>query len=142
MLSSVIKTGAVIFITATTTFSKIPESQVENASNQSIKVIANKPKTTSINHKNSGYKQPTNLLRKKISGQYKKKPGYSSRRIKVSGYLGQTYVYGEVIPQKNGKLEGYIYHPDNSKTYVYGEQSNNRINLYDANGNLYQMLNQ
>ncbi len=142
MLSTVIKTGVVIFITATTTFSKLSESQIESANKQAIEGNANKPKATAIHHKKSDYKQSMKFTRKKISGQIRNKPGYSSRRIKISGYLGQTFVYGEVIPQKNGKLEGYIYHPDNSKTYVYGEKSNNRINLYDTNGNLYQMLSQ
>ena len=110
-----IKTGAVILVTATAIFDQLPDSQIENTGNQTIEEIANKPQATSNK--------------------------YSSRRIKVSGYLGKTYVYGEVIPQKNGKLEGYIYHPDNRKTYVYGEQINNRINLYDTNGNVYQMTN-
>lgn len=137
-----IKTGAVILVTATAIFDQLPDNQIDNASNQVVEKIVNKPKTGSNNYKRSSDKQSTNSLLKKASGLNKKKSGYAARRIKVSGYLGKTFVYGEVIPQKNGKLEGYIYHPDNSKTYVYGEQSNNRINLYDANGNLYQMLNQ
>ncbi len=142
MLSIAIKTGAVILVTATAIFDQLPDNQIDSTSNQVVEKTANKPKTGSNNYKRSSDKQSINSPRKKASGLNKKKSGYAARRIKVSGYLGKTFVYGEVIPQKNGKLEGYIYHPDNSKTYVYGERSNNRINLYDTNGNLYQMLSQ
>lgn len=73
---------------------------------------------------------------------YKIKSAFRPGRIKISGYRGQSFVYGEVISMKDGKLQGFIYHPDNSKTYVYGEKVENALNLYDAEGNLYQMLDE
>lgn len=81
-----------------------------------------------------------NTLYKKSFSPRKQTSKHKQGKIKISGYRGQTFVYGEVIPLEDGKLQGFIYHPDNSKTYVYGEKVKNKIKLYDASGNLYQVL--
>ena len=130
-----------VFVSGTATFDEIPGSQIEDTNNQIIEKIVNKPKTKSIKHKSSLNKQSMNSMRKKIAGQSKKKPRKKSGRLRVSGYRGKTFVYGELVLLNNGKYEGYIYHPKNSQTYVYGEKIKGRINLYDTSGNLYQMAN-
>ena len=68
-----------------------------------------------------------------------RKPKSSNKKIKMSGYKGDTFVYGEIKPLKNDDVQGFIYHSDSSKTYVYGKKTNNTLNLYDTDGNLYQM---
>jgi hypothetical protein len=141
MLSLAIKSAAVILVIATTTFDQLPGNQPDNANNQSEATVSKQSKPAS-KRKHSDYPRSTRALRSRLTGKNHKQPGYKAHRFKISGYLGQTFVYGEVIPLKNGTLEGYIYHPDNHKTYVYGKQNKNTINLYDTNGNLYQMLGQ
>jgi len=125
-----IKASAVLLVAATATFNQLQQSQA-------VEKTINRYKSES-----SKYKTPRYRNSKQIKSLQIGKFNHSSHKFKVSGYLGQTFVYGEVILLKNGTLEGYIYFPKNSKTYVYGEQSQDKINLYDSNGNLYQMLRQ
>ncbi|HFD11803.1 MAG TPA: hypothetical protein ENJ32_04970 [Crenotrichaceae bacterium] len=140
MISLVIKTGVFILITATAIFDQLPDRSVEKTTNQVIDEAVNRTKSATGKHQKDTSKPAATYQQKNHSKRETKIPGYRSHRFSVSGYLGQTFVYGEVVLLKNGKLEGYIYHPENSKTYVYGEQSNNKIILYDSSGNLYQML--
>ncbi|MEE9345068.1 MAG: hypothetical protein V3U88_05620 [Methylococcales bacterium] len=144
MLTIVIKTGVVFLVTATAIIYQSNDNQLDNSGNQSVEKIVSKFGTTPNKNKNTSSIQPTHImnLHNKTSEQSKRKSGHNSRKIKISGYLGQTFVYGEVIQLKNGKVEGFIYYPNNSKTYVYGVRNQNRINLYDTNGALYQMLYQ
>lgn len=140
----IIKTGAIFMMIATTVF-YLPS--VIGAPNQTtlaaIDIVRLPNKNVAIRKKTASKKTrqvKVNTLFKKSAALRKKTTKYKPGRIKISGYRGQTFVYGEVIPLEDGKLQGFIYHPDNSKTYVYGEKVKNMINLYDASGNLYQML--
>ncbi len=104
--------------------------------------IVHKPDVKKTKHKKTDYQQPRRASpsQKRLYKQSKRKLRNGSNRVRISGYRGKTFVYGEVIPLKNGKLQGFIYHPKDSKTYVYGDQSKDTMNLYDTSGNLYQML--
>ena len=140
-LAIIIKSGLTFMIIATTLFYLPP---IIGAPNQTILAaidIVDKPEIKATNHKKSNYQPKSGKVRHtKSSKQISRKIGNSSDRIKISGYRGKTFVYGEVIPLKNGKLQGFIYQPNDSKTYVYGERGKDRMNLYDNSGNLYQML--
>ena len=136
MILTVMTAGILIILTATASFSQLSDIDQENLKNQRIEETVITPEREEKN------KKPAYQPRKRAN---RPRPGKSvphSRRHKVAGYLGQTFVFGEVIQLKNGKLEGYIYHPKNSRTYVYGEQSKGKINLYDTNGQLYQVIRQ
>lgn len=138
-LAVIIKPGAVLMIIAMTIF-YLPS--VNGAPNQTtlaaIDIVRLPKKNVVVRKKTRQVKIDT--LFKKLSASRKKTTKYKPGRIKISGYRGETFVYGEVIPLEDGKLQGFIYHPDDSKIYVYGEKVKNKINLYDASGNLYQML--
>jgi len=129
-------TGILVIITATATFNQLPEIDQENTNNQSVEETVITPEWEEKD------KKPASQQRKRANRPRASKSAPHSLRYKVAGYLGQTFVFGEVIQLKNGKLEGYIYHPKNSRTYVYGEQSKDKINLYDTNGRLYQVIRQ
>ena len=123
-------------MTATTFFLQTPDRRNNQTLLASVDIVG-KPEAKKIT--NTQKTKQVKAVRKK---SYKRKSNDISRKIKISGYRGQSFVYGEVIPLEDGKLQGFIYHPDNSKTYVYGEKVKNKINLYDSSGNLYQMLHE
>jgi hypothetical protein len=132
--------ASVIFtITTTGIIDQIPDRGNDGIVLATIN-IDKQPAPKMVNQKKT---RGINIPPKKSSVLRKKRTKYSSGKIKVSGYRGQTFVYGEVKARKDGKLEGFIYHPGgNGKTYVYGEKNKNTINLYDSNGNLYQVLHE
>lgn len=140
-LVGIIKTGAALMIVAMSILTPAVGSP-----NQTVLAaidIVQKQNVKETHHKKTDYKQPkrtSTAHKKSYHQQSKRKTEQDSSRIKISGYRGKTFVYGEVIPQKNGKLQGFIYHPGDSKTYVYGEAGKDTLNLYDNSGNLYQML--
>jgi hypothetical protein len=131
----IFSTSVLLTITATTIFHQTPGRKEEQATLATVEIV-NQPDTSTTGFK----KTPEVNTSLKKSSALKKRIQHSSGRIRVSGYRGKTFVYGEVVPQKNGKLQGFIYHPNDSKTYVYGERGKDRMNLYDNSGNLYQML--
>lgn len=148
-MAASIKIGFALIITATAIFNQPVRSEmVSPVRLATLDMVAeSKPKSKAISLKNTpnisvrpiNEKSQTNTFSIKKNELKKKKWGQSQRKIKISGYRGQTYVYGEVISSKNGKLEGFIYHPGNGMTYVYGKKKNKTITLYDSSGNLYQM---
>ncbi len=147
MLTVLTKVSVFSFVIMTTSFSEVPEPARTEQPQILKKSVKKKPAKQTVKAK-----KPKSLMNKrpkvdKAYSQSKSKlarnySGYSSRRIKIAGYLGQTYVFGEVVAMDDGHFEGYIYHPANSRTYVYGEKDHDTINLYDSIGNLYQMVSQ
>ncbi len=139
MFEEILTASVILTVTATGFIDQTPDRGNEPTVLATI-TIDSQPDTNKTNQKKT---RGINTPPKKSSALRKKRTKYSSGKIKVSGYRGQTFVYGEVKARKDGKLEGFIYHPGgNGKTYVYGEKDNNTINLYDANGNLYQVLHE
>ena len=140
-LATIIKSGLAFIIIAITIFYLPPIIGAPDQTILAVVDIVDEPEIKATNHKKSNYQPKHDKVRhKKLSKQISRKIGNSSNRIKISGYRGKTFVYGEVIPLENGKLQGFIYHPNDSKTYVYGEKGKDTMNLYDNSGNLYQML--
>jgi hypothetical protein len=135
VFGTIFSTSVLLTITATTIFHQTPDRKEEPTTLATVEIV-NQPDTSPTGFK----KIPEVKTPHKKPSTPKKRVHNSSSRIKISGYRGKTFVYGEVIPLKNGKLQGFIYHPNDSKTYVYGERGKDRMNLYDNSGNLYQML--
>lgn len=136
MFETMAKISVMLISIITTFFQHSPKIQ-ESSSQPTILVaidIVNKPASKATKNKKALAKV---TLGKKTSVI---KPKLRSKKTKVSGYHDKTFVYGEVKSLRNNGVQGFIYHPDNSKTYVYGKKSKNKLNLYDANGNIYQMM--
>ena len=136
MFETIFTTSLILTLTATNIFHQTPDRKEEQTTLATVEIVT-QPDTSP-----TGFKKIPEAVKTphKKPSALKKRVHHSSGRIKISGYRGKTFVYGEVIPLKNGKLQGYIYHPNDSKTYVYGERGKDRMNLYDNSGNLYQML--
>lgn len=133
MLGSIVKSTLFMLIASATLSDSSQTGKPEKQADLAVIKFTSKPETKALLHQKSTRKRPRKVAKQSI---------YKSQTIKISGYLGRTFVYGEVIPLENGIMEGYLYHPKRSKTYVYGEQVNDKINLYDTNGNLYQVIRQ
>jgi mRNA-degrading endonuclease RelE of RelBE toxin-antitoxin system len=166
VFESIFTTGVMLMMSSTTFFYQAPDLDIDSPVTllATVDIVAEPGAKTTKETTTKTIKKKTKKITKKTTKEIPKKltkkitktqkPRQVSTRdkktskiksasrtgkIKISGYRGQSFVYGEVISMKDGKLQGFIYHPDNSKTYVYGERVDNKINLYDVGGNLYQM---
>lgn len=127
-----ITTGILLVSILITLFTQLPQIQISNQPTLLAAIdIVNKPAN----------KAPKN--KKKIDTPEKKtsavEPERRKQKTKISGYQDNTFVYGEVKPLRNDGVQGFIYHPGSSKTYVYGKKVKNKLNLQDTDGNIYQM---
>ncbi len=134
MFEAMIKTGVILISIITTFFH--PPSKIQTSNQPTILAaidIVNQPNNKVPKKKNTSsvtFRKKTSVMKSELSKQ----------KNKISGYHNETFVYGEVKPFGNDEVQGFIYHPDNSKTYVYGKKGKNTLNLYDSDGNLYQMI--
>ncbi len=63
------------------------------------------------------------------------------REYYVSGFSAGGYVYGYAEVYDNKGVSGYLYRPDGSRTYFYGEWAGKGvINAYDYNKNYYELV--
>ncbi len=136
MFESMITTGVMLISIITTFFHHPSNIQVSDQPTILAAIdIVNQPNNKSTKKKNTG--SVTRIKKRSVM-----KPELSKQKNRISGYRNETFVYGEVKPLGDDKVQGFIYHPDNSKTYIYGKKTKNTLNLYDFNGNLYQMIDE
>lgn len=134
MIETMITTGVVLLSIIMTFFHQPLNTQISSQATILAAIdIVDKPNKKKSNNKK---RIPVDTLHKK---KLAIDPKLLKQKIKISGYQDGTFVYGEVKPFENDNVQGFIYHPDNTQTYVYGKKVNNTLNLYDTDGNLYQM---
>ena len=137
MIETMITTGVVLLSIIMTFFHQPLNIQISSQITILAAIdIVDKPDKIKSNNKKSTPINVDTLHKKKLAIE----PKSLKQKIKISGYQDGTFVYGEVKPFENDNVQGFIYHPDNSKTYVYGKKVKDTLNLYDSNGNLYQMI--
>ena len=81
------------------------------------------------------------LRTRQISGAQPANPdGMEKRPLLVEGYRQKEYVYGELLVEAGGVLEGFIYDTEGRKIYVYAERADGGvIRAYDRKGKLYTL---
>ncbi len=134
MSVAMIKAGVMLISIIATFFYPSPKIKTSNQSTILAAIdIVGHLNNKSHKKKNAGSVTPI----KKISVM---KSELNKQKKRISGFHDKSFVYGEVKPLGNDKVQGFIYHPDNSKTYVYGKKRGGALILYDSGGNLYQMM--